>query len=352
MNALERLRSIAKLSAAPRWLIAIALPIGLVALVSAQDAAPTTRTAAVKPVSTAPAMAAAVALDRKIIAAAKQDSEIMANLAYLSDVIGPRLTGSAALRRANEWAAEKMKRYGLTNVKQEGWILPAGWERGTATARIVEPNNGRSLHLASMGWTPGTKGKIVGDVVVVTARNSKDLQAYKGKLKNAIVLRGKPSDVRPITDLSAPPFPGGRGQVEIVDPPGKGDDDKQPKKKGGEPGAKRQGGRPDGANFGQMQAFRRELADFLRTEGAAVLLQDSAKPQGLLTMSGGWRGADRVSAPEPLPAAFVAHEHYALLYRLATRPAPARTRVEIDITNTFVPGPITVYNTVGEIKGI
>jgi Zn-dependent M28 family amino/carboxypeptidase len=40
-----------------------------------------------------------------------------------------------------------------------------------------------------------------------------------------------------------------------------------------------------------------------------------------------------------------------LLYRLATRPEPAKTRIEIELTNKIIPGPITVYNTVGEIKG-
>jgi hypothetical protein len=68
-----------------------------------------------------PQAEAAVALDQKIIAEAKERSEIMANLTYLSDVIGPRLTGSANLKRANEWAAEKMKSYGLENVRLDGW---------------------------------------------------------------------------------------------------------------------------------------------------------------------------------------------------------------------------------------
>src|SRR5689334_6813752 len=63
----------------------------------------------------------ALALDKSIIECAAKDSEIMKNLGYLSDQIGPRLTGSASLRRANEWAAEVMKSYGLENVHQEGW---------------------------------------------------------------------------------------------------------------------------------------------------------------------------------------------------------------------------------------
>jgi Zn-dependent M28 family amino/carboxypeptidase len=78
---------------------------------------------------------------------------------------------------------------------------------------------------------------------------------------------------------------------------------------------------------------------------------DAGKPHGLLTMTGGWGGNDRVSGGDPLPSLFVAHEHYALLHRLASRPSPARTRVEVEITNKLVPGPVAVYNTVGEIPG-
>src|SRR4051812_16860865 len=60
----------------------------------------------------------AEALDRKVLAEATGHSEALANLTYLCDQIGPRLTGSKNLKRANEWAAEKMKAYGLSNVHQ------------------------------------------------------------------------------------------------------------------------------------------------------------------------------------------------------------------------------------------
>src|SRR5436309_1926286 len=83
----------------------------------------------------------ALALDAMVLETAKKDSQIMANLTHLSDTIGPRLTGSAALKNANQWTAEKMKGYGLTSVALEPWEIPAGWERGTATARIIEPDN-------------------------------------------------------------------------------------------------------------------------------------------------------------------------------------------------------------------
>jgi carboxypeptidase Q len=290
----------------------------------------------------------ALALDQKIIALARDKPDLMANLTYLSDEIGPRLTGSAALKRANEWVAEKMKSYGLSNVHLEPWTIPVGWERGTASARIIEPDNGRSLILASMGWSPGTKGKAICDVVIVKARNAQELAPYKGKLKNALVLQGAPSTVRPISETGGNPY--------LRDMAGRRGAGGPPDGRAGGPGQGGRDGRPAGfrrgGNFEQMMAFRREMAEFLRAEGAVCIFHDAGKPHGLLTVTGGWRGNDRVSAADPLPAAFVAHEHYALLYRLASRPAPARTRVELEITNRFIPGPITVYNTVGEIPGV
>jgi hypothetical protein len=277
-----------------------------------------------------------VSLDKKLIAEAKSSSEIMGNLSYLSDVIGPRLTGSAALRRANDWAAEKMRSYGLSNVHLEGWTVPIGWERGTASLRLLDPANGHALTVASMGWTPGTNGRLAGDVVVLKARTAADLAQYKGKLKGAIILRGEPTTIRPISDANifGAGGPGG--------PAGRRD---------GRPGEAPPGGPRPERDFQRMMGFRNEMAEFLRKEGAAVLLMDAGKPHGLLTTTGGWRGNDRVSGPDPLPSLFIAHEHYALLYRLATRPSPARTRAEVEIINKFIPGPIPVYNVVGEIRG-
>jgi len=52
-----------------------------------------------------------------------------------------------------------------------------------------------------------------------------------------------------------------------------------------------------------------------------------------------------------IPTASVAHNHYEMLWRLASRPEPARTRIELDIANKFIPGPIIVNNVIGEIRG-
>jgi hypothetical protein len=355
-------------------LAALAAPV-LWAQAPPPAAPPPAAPAAAAPAAPAAPKGPADLLDDRIIAEAKANPEVMANLTYLSDMIGPRLTGSPALKRANEWAADKMKSYGLENVRLEPWSIPVGWERGTVTARIIDPDNGRQLLMASLGWTPGTEGKITGDVVVVKARTSADLAQYKGKLKNAIILRGAPAVVAPISDTSymglfggqprrpgggrpgdAPMPPGATPPAPGTTPPAPGATPPAPGANPPAPGGNPMGGGPGGGRFDrsqmeQMRAFQRELADFLRAEGAAVMLQDSGKPHGLLVTTGGWRGPDRASAPEPLPTLYVAHEHYALLHRLATRPEPARTRIEIEVSNRFIPGPIVVYNTIGEIRG-
>jgi len=175
-----------------RWLAAVTLLVA--ATITVAQAPPDV------PKAPASSDAEATALDQKLLAQSKDSPDVMKNLTYLSDVIGPRLTGSDNLKRANEWAAERMKAYGLSNVHLEPWTIPVGWQRGTATAKLIEPDNGRTLTVASYGWSPGTKGPIEGDVVIFRARNREDLAKYKGKLKNAIILQGTPSTIRPITD--------------------------------------------------------------------------------------------------------------------------------------------------------
>jgi len=161
--------------------------------------------------------------------------------------------------------------------------------------------------------TPGTKGKIEADVVIFKASKREDLAQYKGKLKNAVILRNPPSKIDPVNTP-----PGG--------PPGT-----NPRPMGGG------GGGPRG-NFEQMQAWAAELREFLKAEGVVATFSDSGKPHGLLVTTGSWRGRERAAEQDPLPALFVAHEHYALLYRMASRPAPAKTRIEIEVTNKFIPG--------------
>jgi carboxypeptidase Q len=326
---------------AARWLgVAVIVLVSAVPCALAQAPVPAQANAAAQQ---------ALLLDQKILAAAKNDSQVLKTLTYLSDEIGARLTGSAGLRRANDWTVTKMQEYGLSNAHLEPWTIPAAWERVSATAKIIEPGTGQSLTVAAMAWTPGTKGKVTGDVVFIKAQNSRELTAYKGKLKNSIVLQGPPATVRPITEkgwdmwMGRPP----KSAPAVAKPPVEANG------KGQAPAAKAAPsiGLTDMLSIYRQMSFRKELSDFLRNEGAAALLMDSGKPQGLLNMTGNWEGNDRATAISAMPALFVVHEHYALLYRLANRPAPAPTRLELEIVNNIVPGPVVCYNTVAEIRG-
>jgi carboxypeptidase Q len=262
-------------------------------------------------------------LDRRIVGDARNGSQIITNLTYLSDIIGPRLTGSANLKRATAWGAARMKDVGLVNVRLEPWTIPEGWERGHARARLIDPDNGRTLSIASMGWSPGTGGKVQGDVVVLKADTIQDLDRYKGKLKGAIVLASAPVKLNRWEDATKPGPP--TTSTAAKD---------RPKK-----------------SYEEIREFQRARADFLVGEGAVAVLIDASKHFGLLFTTGSWQSKDRPSATNRIPTAAVAHNHYEMLWRLASRPAPARTRVELDIANKFIPGPIIVNNVIGEIKG-
>ncbi len=300
-----------------------------------------------------PAVASdAAALDRLVIDEVKARTEIMKNLGHLSDTIGPRLTGSANLERANRYCEEVFKGYGLTNVHLEPWEIPVGWQRGTATMTLKTANSSRVLTVAARGWTPGTKGAVTGPVVVLEARTKSDLEKYKGKLQNAVLLRGKPADVAPVSDLSYGP-----GGSPKKDNPKK---DREPKKDAAPKNAEAMPDTPKAdepkkdapPKFEDFRAFQRELSDFYQSEGVAAIVSDAGKPHGLLVTTGGWREGDRATPQEPIPGLFMAHEHYALLHRLASRAKPGEEpKVTLEVSNTFVPGPITVYNTVGEITG-
>jgi carboxypeptidase Q len=289
----------------------------------------------------APANAAgtssAQAIDQKLIDIAAHSSEVMKNLTYISDMIGARLTGSKNLTKASNYTLEKMKEYGLVNVHLEPWTIPVGWERGDISARMVEPDNGVRLSLASMAWTPGTKGRVTADVVIVKATNQKELDAYKGKLKNAVVLMRPPSRIAPLSNMNM--FGGNRNRGRRAQRQGRNGQPTQ-----GQPG---RNGRRGRGNFAAMRQFRTTLNKFLADEGAVGIFTDAGKPHMLLNMTGTWRPT-LAECEKQMPTYFVAHEHYAMLYRLASL---GRTRISLDAHNKFIPGPITIYNTVGDIRG-
>jgi hypothetical protein len=115
-------------------------------------------------------------------------SQITQTLSYLTDVIGPRLTGSPNLKRANEWTRDKLASWGLTNAQLEAWgPFGRGWSLKRFSAQIVEPYN-FPLIGHPKAWSPGFDEPLVANVIYLDAKTEADLDKYKGTLKGAIIL--------------------------------------------------------------------------------------------------------------------------------------------------------------------
>jgi len=260
--------------------------------------------------------------DARILSEVHDHSEAAENLEYISDRIGPRLTGSPQLKQANEYTAEVMKKYGLVNVHLEPWTIAHSWTRGTASARIVAPTE-HPLTIASAGWAPGTNGLVRGPVVFFDAKTKDDFAKYKGKLKGAIVIATEPQPLSPPRPEDA--------NAEYVRPM------QAPPPPAGQP--------PAPSPFAALVELGRARNEFFKAEGVAAVLRDSNKPHALLNMTG--VGGEKFDIG-PIPNAFITGEGYRLIWRLLKH---GSVTVEISMTNSFSDKPVEVYNTVGEIRG-
>src|SRR5277367_4039587 len=117
-----------------------------------------------------PAVAQAPALanvNTQLRAEETKDSQLMWWLHEVTDVYGPRLTGSPGLRAAQDFAVEQMKKWGFSNVHLEAWNFNhPGWQNWELEANVVKPFQ-QPLNVRAVSWTPGTKGMVEGPVLVV-----------------------------------------------------------------------------------------------------------------------------------------------------------------------------------------
>ena len=114
-------------------------------------------------------------------------SQVMETLSHLTEAIGPRLTGSPNLKRANEWTRDTLESWGLTNAHLEAWPFGRGWSLKRFSAQVVEPQTIPLIGFPN-AWSPGFDKPFVGDVVFLDVRTNTDLEKYKGKLSGAVAL--------------------------------------------------------------------------------------------------------------------------------------------------------------------
>jgi carboxypeptidase Q len=258
-----------------------------------------------------------------LIAEAMDRSELMQNLQHLSDAIGPRLTGSPAMRRANDWTAERFRAYGLA-TRLEPYTFGITWERGAVSLRLVAPF-ARALTAHSWAWTAGTHGQAVsGPVVLVDLSTPDSLAAYKGKVRRAWVL---PRTAYPLWNPDGPPMTpeDSTRLAELLRLRSQAMADTSPP-----------------AVLARRQ-FALDLPYVLKSAGALGTLVDGSKEHALMTMSGSPLRAS------PLPNLVIAHEDYAMLERqVRTGLGP---RVVARVENTFGDAPVKQWNTVAELRG-
>jgi hypothetical protein len=256
-----------------------------------------------------------------------QRSKVMEIESYLTDVYGPRLTGSPNIKEAADWAQKAMKDWGLANVHVETWPFGRGWQNQRYVANAVTP---RAYPLIGFpkAWTPGTNGSVTGDAVLAVITADADFDAFRGKLRGKYVLTTAMRDVAAHFEA-----PGHRySDAELADLA------KQPPATG-------RGGR---GNFAGQQEFNRKRTQFWVDEGVAAILEPSSRGDGgtFFVQSGGSR--DMKDPPHPAEVV-LSIENYGRIVRTLEKKLPVT--LQFDIDNKFYDTDQSAFNVIAELPG-
>ncbi len=278
----------------------------------------------------------------RIKSEAFDNSKVMDHMFYLTDVNGPRLTGSPAYKAAADWVVQRMAEYGLT-AKEEKWgPFGRGWTPKHFEAHMLEPQY-QPLIGVPLAWTGSTDGTVTGEPMFVTIRSEADFDKYKGKLKGKVIMM---SEARPL------PFrtdPLGRrytdeelSQMAIAPEPrlpfaGRGG-------RGGGPPATPEEARQRRESQRRLQE---KIGQFMKEEGALVLLSAGRGDGGtVFAQSGGPYDPKR---PVGIAAAAVTPEHYNRIARLVEHKIPVK--LAFNIQNEIFEGNFDSVNVLAEIPG-
>lgn len=279
-------------------------------------------------VSASPVAAQAVdpVLLAKIIDEGSVRSEVMQTAEHLTDDIGPRMTNSPGMRKAEQWTQEQFKRWGLVDVHKEGFDFGRGWWIERSSVRMVTPRIS-ALTAIPIAWTPATNGMFTAPIIVAPMRSAGDFAAWRGKLAGKIVLV---SDAGTSADATVAPFK--RLSDEDI---AKLDVFKQPNW--------------DPAEFAKTMAgarFEKELTDFLAAEGARAYVTRS-RHDGKLVHGEGYQ---HFAGDTPtVPGIEMAAEDYRRLVRMAKD--GAAPTLEIESAVHYDDSDPMAYNIIADIKG-
>jgi len=310
----------------------------------------------------APALRPALAAENVDLGAIQQikdeglhRSKVMEYASYLTDVYGPRLTGSPTLRQAAEWAVKALREAGLSNPHLETWgPFGRGWTQERFVAHVTSPQRFALLGFPR-AWTPGTNGPVSGEAVMLSLARAEDLEPWHGKLKGKYVLLTPPRE-------AAPPFqaPGKRlTDAELADLARDADPARPQARAGGAgPGGAPPGpvplylpppesGAPARPTFAAERAFAAKRMKFLIDEGVVAVLEPGRGDAGLFVVgAGGPRDGSEKNVP---PQIVLGIEHYGRIARLLEKKFPVT--IEMDVKNDFPDSGPSSFNVIGELPG-
>jgi carboxypeptidase Q len=266
-----------------------------------------------------------IAMYESIREEATKHSHIMEYASGLMDGIGPRLTGSPNLKKANEWTKEQLTAMGCSNAHLEDWgEFGIGWQQLNTWVRMSAPDTAVFIAQAAP-WSPATKGAVSAAAVWVDLKDDKDFEKYKGKLAGKIVLFG---EMRPVKPVDKPLF-------EREDEAGLKKIEEYPVKLGED--------RSWIQNFMKRLEFREKAGKFLADQQVVAVVTPSRDGMNgggsggtIFDDSGagfGWSVYQREHT-NPVPVVVMAIENYGRVYRLVKANVPVTLEMNIDTKTT------------------
>lgn len=279
-------------------------------------------------------------IEWKIRREAAEHSQIMRTLHFLTDVYGPRLTGSPNLKAAQDWIVKETTAWGLKNAHLEPWSFGRpGWVNERLSVHAISPFKD-ALVTEALAWTPGTNGPVTAQVVqiIVPSQPTKDgLEKFfddnRARVKGKIVLVGMPTSV-PVT--IQPPLKRRedndvRAQYSPTAPPAAAP--------ATPPAA------PVNPNVVPATQVIERFDQFLVSAGAVGRINDAGREHGQIRAFNN-RTYDVAKA---VPTVVMRNEDFGRISRILADGTPVE--VELNIVNRTIPEGATVYNVVAEIPG-
>jgi len=273
-------------------------------------------------------------------------SHVMEFGGALADGIGPRLTGSPNMAKANAWTRDTLTKIGLENAHLEDWgEFGMGWQQINTWVRMVSPDP-EPLWAQAAPWSPATSGPVSGEVVYMNVQEIGDLEKYKGTLKGKIILFGA---MRTTPDITKPLFTRYN------------DEELKEMETYESRGGRFTPGSPEFAKFladrAKIGEIRKAALKMMSDEGALAVLTPSRDSEdgggtGIIFDDNGAnlaRDAQKKENAVTTPNAVMMIEHYNRLARLVENHVPVT--IEVNIETKFTGDHEHGFDTVAEIPG-